>query len=111
MPLPALIGIPLLISTIGSFIAGIFAFVVSLASKEILLRLAVLAFCATATTAFFAAILSASNALVSATPPQLSMALSWVIPSNFSICLSTICGAHVTRWVYDWTISKALLRV
>lgn len=110
MALPVLLGIPVLISAIGSFFAGLFAFFVSIVTRQVALKLLVIAGMASLTTAFLSAMAAFSNAISAVSPPFLSMALSWAIPPNFSLCVSTICSVYVTRWVYDWSIAKMATR-
>lgn len=110
MALPVLLGIPLLVSAIGSFFAGFFAFFASIVTRQIAVRLLVLGVMATFTTAFLGSMATLSNTITAVSPPFLSMALSWVIPTNFSLCVSAICSVHITRWLYDWSLIKIATR-
>ena len=104
MPLPLLAGIPWLAGVIGAFFVAMFTWLVQFVTKKIALVLAVVSVIALVTTTFFAAIHSVIAALSFVSPPFLSTAVSWVVPDNFTACVSAILTAHLLKWAYAWQV-------
>lgn len=102
MPLPAIIGIPFLAGVLGSLFAGLVEFFAKWLTKRVALTAAFIAASLGLFAVFFAVCWSAMQGIVVAAPQELSMALSFIVPSNAPACLSALLTAHVARWVYDW---------
>lgn len=102
MPLPVLAGIPWLAGVLGGLVAGLITFFVQFMTKKLALTAAFV----TASLALFAVFFSACWALMQgitiASPPEFSLALSFLVPSNAPACLGAYLTANVARWVYDW---------
>lgn len=102
MPLPAIIGIPFLAGVFGSLFAGLISFFAKYLTK----RLALTAAFVTASIALFAVFFSVCwavlQSLIVSTPSEVSLALSFFVPSNAPACLGAILTVNAARWVYDW---------
>lgn len=102
MALPALLGIPWLAGILGGLFAGLLEFFIKYVGKKTALTAAFV----TASLSLFAVLFSACwglmQGIVYASPPELSTALRFIVPSNAATCLSAYLTAVVARWVYDW---------
>ncbi|MDG9922879.1 MULTISPECIES: DUF5455 family protein [unclassified Pseudomonas] len=102
MPLPAIIGIPFLASAIGGLFAGLVGFFATWMTK----RLALTAAFVVASLALFGTFYAFCWALIQgirvAAPPELDMALAFMVPSNAPACIGAALSVDVARWVYDW---------
>lgn len=102
---------PLLAAWIGSLISSIAGFFAAWMSKQIAIRIAVIAALVAFTTTFVTAIRGILAALSYATPPQLSMALSWIVPTNVDVCLAAWASAAALRWAYDWNTKIIQMKI
>jgi uncharacterized membrane protein len=96
---------------LGSLFSSVVAFFMQYVTKRLAIVLAVISAIAALTLGFFAAILALVNAVSSVTPPYFSVAMSWIVPSNAPLCISTILTAHLIRWVYEWNVKVIQLRL
>lgn len=103
MPAPAILGIPLLASLIGSVIAGLMQFFAKYFSKKIAVILAAITAVVAVTGVFVVTIEGMFAAIEYAAPPELSNVFL-MVPSNFSACVGTIIGAKIIRWAYEWNV-------
>ncbi|WP_405121052.1 DUF5455 family protein [Pseudomonas leptonychotis] len=102
MPLPAIVGIPFLAGVLGSLFAGILTFFAKYLTKRIALTAAFITASIGLFTVFFAFCWSVLQGLIVATPQEVSLALSFFVPSNAPACLGGILTVNAARWVYDW---------
>jgi uncharacterized membrane protein YjjP (DUF1212 family) len=104
MPFPVLAGLPWLAGVITSLLTAAITFFTTYISKRLAVVLVGIAAIATLTAAFAAAIAALQSGLSVALPDQFTVALSWVIPTNFNACASACLSAKTLRWVYEWNI-------
>lgn len=95
---------PYIAGLIGALFTSIFGFFVEHMAKRLAVVLTVVAGIALFVVGFFAAILAVIGGLNSVVPPGMSMALSWVVPENLPLIISTILTARVLRWAYEWNV-------
>lgn len=102
MPLPAIIGIPFLAGVLGQLFAGLVTFFVSFFTKKLALTAAFITGSLLLFGVFFAVCWGAFQAIIYASPPELGLALAFLVPSNAPACMGAILTVEVARWVYDW---------
>ena len=102
MPLPALLGIPFLAGVLGSLFAGLVTFFAKYLTKRIALTAAFITASLGLFAVFFAVCWSILQSLILVTPPEVSLALAFFVPSNAPACLGAILTVNAARWVYDW---------
>lgn len=102
MALPVLAGIPWLATILGSLFAGLLQFFTTYLTKKLALTAAFVTASLALFAIFFAVCWSAMQGIVYASPPELSYALRFIIPSNAPACLGAMLTVNVARWVYDW---------
>jgi uncharacterized protein DUF5455 len=95
---------PVLAAWIGNLLGSIAGFFGQYFSKRLAVGLAVvIAF--TASTAIFIAALNAAVLTISVVvPSEITIAASWVVPSNSDECLAAIITAKLASWVYYWQV-------
>lgn len=69
-------------------------------SKKIVTAASVTAALAVPAAAMYTGLNALISALIPVSPPWLSLAAQLFLPSNITVCISSIFGAHVIRWVY-----------
>lgn len=102
MPLPAILGIPFLAGVLGSLFAGLIQFFAKYLTKRLALTAAFISASIGLFAVFFAVCWSSMQAIIFAAPVELSLALSFMVPSNAPSCLAAMLTVRVARWVYDW---------
>jgi hypothetical protein len=74
-------------------------------SKQVAIRLALITGVGILTAGFIAAINSAKAGLSAYVIPQsVTIAASWLVPSNLNECVGAIFAAYLVRWVYAWNV-------
>lgn len=112
MALPLVIaGIPWLAGLIGGLFTAAVTFFTTYLSKRLAVTLVGVAAIAALTTAFATAISASISGLSIAAPAELTIALSWVVPTNFQSCASACLSARVLRWVYEWNVKIVQLKL
>lgn len=111
MPLPALLGLPALGVYLLSIISALVAFFASYLTKKLAIRVLGVGVIVGLTATFIAAMQTAITAIEYAVPNTINIAASWVLPTNFGLCFSTIIGVMVTRWLYDWQVKFVQMKV
>ena len=102
MPLPALLGIPFLAGVLGSLFAGLISFFAKYMTKKLALTAAFIAASLSLFGVFFSVCWTVLQGIIFVTPPEISLALAFFVPSNAPACLGAILTVNVARWVYDW---------
>lgn len=102
MALPVLAGIPFLASVLGSLFGGILTFFANYLTKKLALTAAFITASLALFAVFFAVCWSTMQGIIYSSPPELSLALRFIVPSNAPACLSAMLTVSVARWVYDW---------
>lgn len=102
MALPVLAGIPWLATILGSLFAGLIQFFTTFLTKKLALTAAFVSASLALFAVFFAVCWSAMQGIIFAAPPELSLALRFLVPSNAPACLGAYLTVNVARWVYDW---------
>ena len=110
MPVAAVIGIPLILSFLGTFFANLISFFAKFFTKRIAIALAVITALIALTVSFIAAIELLLAGVVAVSPPELSIGIGLLLPSNFSACLGAIISAEVLAWIYRWNIKLVQLK-
>lgn len=89
---------------IASFIAALFGNIIgwfaALMGKKVSAALIAVGLIVTLTTAFWALIKTLIDGIAVAAPTELTIAASWVIPDNVSICLSAVISAKIARYIF-----------
>lgn len=111
MPFPVVVGIPWLAGVIGGLFSAIVSFALKYFSKRLAVVVVGIAFIATLTTAFLAAVSTLVASLTYAMPSEVALIINWVVPNNLSLCISAIITAHVLRWVYEWNVKIVQLKL
>ena len=96
---------------LGSLFSSLVAFFFTYMTKRLAIVVAVVIAIASVTLVFFAAVAALMNAIVAASPPFFSTAVSLVVPDNFPLIVSTVLSAHVLRWVYVWNVKVIQYRL
>ena len=104
MPLPVILGIPLLAGIIGGLFTSFFTYLAKFFTKKIAVAIAVIAVIISLTTAFIALISGMMAAISVVTPPYVSLAMSLVVPNNATACVSAIITARLAHWAYAWNV-------
>lgn len=102
MAIFAVAGIPWLASVLGALFGGLLTFFAQFLTKKLALTAAFVTASLGLFGVFFSVIWGLMQGINFAAPPELGMALSFIVPSNAPACLSVILSAHVARWIYDW---------
>ena len=102
MAIPVIAGIPWLATILGSLFGGLLTFFAKFLSKKLALTAAFISASIGLFAVFFSAAWALAQGVIAAAPAELSMALSFVVPSNAPACLGAMLTADVARWVYDW---------
>jgi hypothetical protein len=112
MPGPvALLGIPVLASTLGAFFGGIVSWLGQYVTKRVAIIIAVIASLGALTVAFFATLAGLISGLSLIAPPGTTDLIGLVFPSNTGACISIVMTAYVSRWVYDWQVRVVQLKL
>lgn len=104
MPFPVLAGIPWLAGVLASLFTALFTWFLQFFTKRMALVLAAVAILAAITVAFFTLIQGVITGLSYALPPQFTVAVGWVVPSNAPLCVSAIMTTYFARWAYAWQV-------
>lgn len=102
MALPVLAGIPWLAGILGALFSGLVAFFVQFLTKKLALTAAFVTGSIALFSVFFGVCWAILQGIVVASPPELSDAMRFLIPSNAPACMGAYLSARVARWVYDW---------
>lgn len=102
MPLPAILGIPFLASALGALFAGLISFFTKYLTKRLAITAAFISASIGLFAVFFGVCWSILQALIVSTPVEVSLALSFFVPSNAPACLGAVLSVNAARWVYDW---------
>lgn len=100
-----------LATVLGSLFTGLVQFFMNYMTKKIAIVLAVVAAIASLTIGFFTWVLALVTGLLVVVPSEVSVAISWVVPTNAYFCFSLILTAHTIRWVYEWNIKVIQFRL
>lgn len=100
-----------LASLLGSLFGALIEFFAKYLTKKLAVVAAVVAAIAALTSGFFIAIYTLVSSIAYVLPPEVSMGLSLVIPSNAYGCSAAILSAHVFRWAYDWNVKVIQYRL
>lgn len=95
---------PLLAAWIGNLIASVVSFFALYVGQKVALKLAAIAVVVAITGTFMAAMYALALQAYASIPTGISVAMSWVIPGNFGLCVGLIIAAHVARWAYDFQL-------
>ncbi len=102
---------PLLALWFGKLFASTVAFFAAFMSKQIAVRVAAISALVTVTSVFVLSIESMIQSISVSVPVELTIAATWVWPSNGTACISVILAAHAARWVYDWNTRVIQMRM
>lgn len=100
--MPVLLGIPWLAGILGSLFAGLITFFVQFMSKKLALTAAFVTASLALFSVFFGVCWSLMQSIMIAAPPEVSMGVHFLLPSNAPTCMGAYLTARVARWVYDW---------
>jgi hypothetical protein len=95
---------PLLASLLGSAFTSVVTFLAAWVGKKVAVAAALGAFLATGWVALAVALHGLFTAISYAMPGWMAGPLgvvAWLLPDNFSTCLTAIFTAYFTRWVWD----------
>ena len=95
---------PIFAVWMGTLFSGLVGFLAQHVTKKLAITLAVIAGIATLTATFYTAVTAAMVAISFTTPYWITVAMSWVIPPQFTTLVSIYIGANVTAWVYVWQV-------
>lgn len=96
---------PILAAFLGNALFSLASFFAKWFTKQIALRLALIAGVLVLTTGFVAGINSLHAGLSAVVIPDfVNIAASWFVPSNLDECVGVVVAAHLARWVYAWNI-------
>jgi len=101
---------PLLAAFLGNLLTSLASFFALWFTKQVALRLALVAAFIALAVAAFAAIDGAFAALAMALPSELSVAVSWVVPYNAKACAAAIVATYAARWVFDFNTRMLQLK-
>lgn len=112
--MPFLIGLGRFLLSLGGWLIGAIGSLVSAevvkTGKRIALILAAIAVLIALTIALKAALTALISSIAVAAPSQLSLALSWIVPSNYAACASAYFSALILRFAYDFKTKMTTLR-
>lgn len=101
---------PLFAAFLGSLFTSLADFVAQYVTRRVAIAAAVIAVLVAVTATFVAAMQALIAGISVVAPDALSVAASWVVPSNMDECLAAIASAHALRWAYDWNTKLPLIR-
>jgi hypothetical protein len=110
MPVPAIIGLGALGSTIGGFITTATSLSVLNQVKRIAIVTALMAVIYVATTLFFTVIVDSLQGIWVGIPSGLN-GLGYLLPSNTAECLSAIFAVHTACLIYTLTFKAVKLQM
>ena len=98
---------PLFATFLGGILAAIVEFFAKYITKKLAVFAAVVTILTTLTTAFIVALKALYVGVAAAAPSELTIAMSWIVPSNASACVGAYIAAVLLRWAYDWNVGLA----
>lgn len=110
MPLPAIIGLPALISFIVGIVSSVFTWLLQRFTFKLAVFLAALTAISAALNAFFTLMSGYVGQLVQTAPAGFQEA-AYFLPANTGLCISLILGAEVASAVYSLTFKVIKLKV
>lgn len=88
---------------IMGIVAGITAFFAKYFAKKAAFAFTLLTLFAALSASFFYGLkLLFEQVVIPAVPPELPIALSWVLPANIDEVMSVYITVKIFEWVYDW---------
>ena len=112
MPIPAILGLPALISFFAGALGGIASFLIKYWTKKTVMIATFVAGVVALFAAFYAAIWALFASLSVSLPPHFSDAVGYVMPDNAIPCVTAIMSAHVIKFAYqynEYLVSKVSL--
>lgn len=101
MPLPAFVGIPILVTFLTSIFTAVVSFFLQYFTKRMATFLAAVAAMLALFAGFLAIVVGAVNGLNIVLPPEAKF-IGYYLPSNTSSCISAYSTVWVARYVYSW---------
>jgi len=98
---------PLAAAAIISVLMAMVEFFAKYFTKKIAIFTAVVVVLTSLTAAFVVAIKALYLGVVAVAPSELSIAMSWIVPSNASACVAAYISARLIRYAYDWNVALA----
>jgi len=111
MPIPVLVGIPLLISIITSAFTDLFTYFAKYFSKRLAIQLAIITAITAATAAFYGAAKTAAAGLKLVLPEYITASFQLVVPDNAEVCIAANLAVAVIRLAYVWKVQFISMRV
>lgn len=99
--MPALLGIPALISFISSIVGSVIAYIVQSLSKRIIKSGLLISAFLGLVIALITGCLSLLSDAISTLPTEITEPMSLIIPDNAHICLSAIISLKVSVFIFD----------
>jgi len=96
---------------LGTLFTSLVQFFMNYMTKKIAIVVAVVTAISALTIGFFASVLLIVSGIITAMPPEVSVAVSWFVPSNAYACFSAVLTAHTVHWVYEWNVKVVQLRL
>ena len=104
MPLPVVVGIPIIAGIIGGLFSSVFSYLATFLTKRFALVAAGIVLIVGVTTAFFASLSSILLSITMVAPPWYSLAVQLVVPDNATFCISAMLSARLLRFAYEWNV-------
>jgi hypothetical protein len=95
---------PLLGFWIGSLMTSLASFFSLYISKKVALTAAAITLFLALTGAMLLALKGAIQAVYVVAPPELAIAVGWLVPDNVGACFAAIMTAKFIRFVYDYQV-------
>jgi hypothetical protein len=111
MPIPAIAGLPWLAGLMGGLFSSLVSWFMQFVTKRLAVVAAVISGFVALTVAFLAALEGLVSVILLNSPIELTFAAQLIIPSNFTLCITTMLTARTARWVYDWNIKIIQLKL
>lgn len=111
MAIPVIAGIPWLAGLLGGIVTWLIGFFAQYLTRRLAIVAAAIAVVVTLTAAFFAGVHGVVSGLSSMSPPQFSVVLGFVMPSNAPACVSAILTTHTLRWAYEWNVKVVQMKL
>ncbi len=104
MPIPVLAGVPALISAITGALGGLGVWFAKQGSRRLLIMGVYVAAATALSITFYNLLVSTSDALNAALPPEFVQFIGMVMPSNVGACVSAIIASDLAHYVYRWNL-------
>ncbi|OBU27114.1 hypothetical protein C0Z01_15135 [Photobacterium kishitanii] len=93
---------PALIAALFSIATSIFTFFLKFFTRRVITNLVIVSMITASAVLAYTAIESLLLTIKFYVPPEVSVGLAIIAPTNFTACASVLFSARLIRWVWEW---------